>query len=268
VATTLEHPVSTPPAPAPAIIEVRVQPQAHEDGTSSLKSLASTVIIALFVITFVVQAFQIPSESMENTLLIGDYLLVDKASYGSESAMAFPIPYREVKRGDVIVFRYPVDPNQHFVKRVVGIPGDRIHLENGRVFVNRQLLSEPFALYKRSYKDGFRDNFPTTRFFSTQAKAAWLSEFPGFIRGADLIVPEGNYFVLGDNRNESSDSRYWGFVPRENIVGRPLLIYFSVGSPDDQAVTGTRNAKIDGFMARISSLPGAVRWNRAFRFVK
>jgi signal peptidase I len=133
--------------------------------------------------------------------------------------------------------------------------------------VNHKLVSEPFALYKRSVQDTFRDNFPNGRWLNPQAKAEWVNEYAQLVRGTDLVVPEGNYFVLGDNRNESFDSRYWGFVPRENVIGRPLLVYFSVDAQDHSSAAA-RNGKIDGFMARIWSLPGAVRWNRAFRFVK
>src|SRR5213080_5445833 len=113
------------------------------DWTTSLQSLLATVVIAVFVITFIVQAFQIPSESMENTLLIGDYLLVDKLRYGG-SMWDHIMPYRPVRRGDVIVFRYPVNPTQHFVKRVVGVPGDRVRLLNRQVYVNGIPLQEPY----------------------------------------------------------------------------------------------------------------------------
>src|SRR5207253_1995521 len=115
------------------------------DWLTSLQSLLATVVIAVFVITYIVQAFQIPSVSMENTLLIGDYLLVDKLCYGGSGS--FLIPYRPIRRGDIIVFHYPVNPSQHFVKRVIGVPGDRIHLVNRRVFVNGVPLPEPYARY-------------------------------------------------------------------------------------------------------------------------
>ena len=117
------------------------------DWLTSLQSLLATVVIAVFVITYVVQAFQIPSESMENTLLIGDYLLVDKLCYGGGNLADYVIPYRTIHRGDIIVFHYPVNPSQHFVKRVVGVPGDRIHLVNRRVFVNGVPLAEPYVRY-------------------------------------------------------------------------------------------------------------------------
>ena len=141
-----------------------------------------------------------------------------------------------------------------------------MHLANGRVFINGKLIPESFAIYKRSIVDPYRDNFPTTRFMNPNVDARWLREFPQLMRGGDLLVPEDHYFVLGDNRNESSDSRYWGFVPRANIVGRPLLIYFSVRQ--DDGMTAGSNDRIESFLARVSSLSGAVRWDRSFRFVK
>jgi signal peptidase I len=242
------------------------RPRSNEGLISSIQSLAATVVIALFVITFVVQAFQIPSQSMENTLQIGDYLLVDKVSYGADARNNLLLPYRTIKRDDVVVFKWPIDPHQHFVKRVVGLPGDRVHLANGKVFINGVPAAESFAIYKQASADPYRDNFPTTRYLNASADARWLQEFPQLMRGGDLLVPEDHYFVLGDNRNESSDSRYWGFVPRENVVGRPLLIYFSVRQ--DDAVPMISDDRIESFMARISSLSGAIRWDRSFRFVK
>jgi signal peptidase I len=271
VATIIENPARALETErlivAEPYVSVANQPK-REDWPASIKSLAATVVIAVFVITFVVQAFQIPSPSMENTLLVGDYVLVDKVSFGPSSALGFALPYRDIQRDDVIVFKYPYDENPHFVKRVIGVPGDRVHLENGKVYVNHKLVSEPFALYKNAGRDSYRDNFPNAMYMArSNVQRAWLEEFPNLVRGSDLVVPEDNYFVLGDNRNDSSDSRYWGFVPRENVVGRPLLVYFSVGARESSDATA-RNGKIDGFMARIWSLPGAVRWGRAFRFVK
>src|SRR5262249_29005426 len=134
----------------------------HTDWLASLQSLLTTVVIAVFVITFIIQAFQIPSESMENTLLIGDYLLVDKLRYGGSSLWDRVLPYRVVHRGDIVVFHYPVHPSEHFVKRVVGVPGDRVRLINRRVFVNGTPLAEPYVRYSSLEHDAFRDDFPRT----------------------------------------------------------------------------------------------------------
>src|SRR2546422_11114692 len=146
------------------------------DWTSSLQSLLATVVIAVFVITFVVQAFQIPSESMENTLLIGDYLLVDKLCYGGGGVGDHVIPYRQIHRGDIVVFHYPVNPAQHFVKRVVGVPGDRVRLINKRVFVNGTLMQEPFVQYIAPDRQPYRDDFPRTDAPVAEVTARWWQE--------------------------------------------------------------------------------------------
>ena len=136
-------------------------PQAAGTGVSgSLQSLLGTVVIAVFVITFIVQAFQIPSPSMENTLLVGDYLLVNKLCYGGGSIRNYFMPYRKVRRGDIVVFHYPVNPEQHFVKRVIGVPGDRVRLLNKQVLVNGVPLKEPYIHLSRPANDLFRDSFP------------------------------------------------------------------------------------------------------------
>jgi len=238
------------------------------DTVSSLQSLLATVVIAVFVITFVVQAFQIPSESMENTLLIGDYLLVDKLRYGGGGLWDFALPYRRVQRGDIIVFRYPVHPTQHFVKRVVGVPGDRVRLINRQVYVNGNALQEPYVRYSSRVHDPFRDDFPRLNLPVPGLEGDWWLEMKKLVEDDQLIVPQGNYFVLGDNRDESLDSRYWGFVPRENVIGRPLLIYWSVRDVDqDMAVPPTPGDKLFHFVYAATHLFQITRWDRTFRVV-
>jgi len=238
------------------------------DTVSSLQSLLATVVIAVFVITFVVQAFQIPSESMENTLLIGDYLLVDKLRYGGGGLWDFALPYRRVQRGDIIVFRYPVHPTQHFVKRVVGVPGDRVRLINRQVYVNGNALQEPYVRYSSRVHDPFRDDFPRLNLPVPGLEGDWWLEMKKLVEDDQLIVPQGNYFVLGDNRDESLDSRYWGFVPRENVVGRPLLIYWSMRN-FDQEIPASTNAgdKLVHFVYAATHLLQITRWDRTFRLV-
>src|ERR1039457_5469876 len=144
------------------------------DVISSLQSLLGTVVIAVFVITFIVQAFQIPSPSMENTLVIGDYLLVNKLCYGGGSLGDYFMPYRRVRRGDIVVFHYPVNPALHFVKRVIGVPGDRVRLVNKQVFVNGVPLKEPYAHFTRPANDLFRDNFPRLDVAPGETPEGWL----------------------------------------------------------------------------------------------
>jgi signal peptidase I len=250
-------------------VEKRVASR-YDDWPSSVQSLLSTVVIAIFVITFVVQAFQIPSESMENTLLIGDYLLVDKLRYGNrkEGFWEYVMPYRPVQRGDVVVFHYPINPTEHFVKRVVGVPGDRIRLVNRELFVNGVPQHEVYVRYSSSLHDVFRDEFPRVNVVVPGLEAAWWEQMKKLVEDGQLIVPEGHYFVLGDNRDESLDSRYWGFVPRENIVGRPLIIYWSVQSSDD-GVRGdpTAGDKLFHFAYAFTHLFQITRWDRTFRIV-
>jgi signal peptidase I len=234
----------------------------------SVQSLLTTVVIAVFVITFVVQAFQIPSESMENTLLIGDYLLVNKLRYGGGGIGDRLLPYRPVERGDIVVFHYPVNPRQHFVKRVVGIPGDRIRLIQGAVYVHGVRLNEPYVRHSSRFHDAFRDDFPRLNVAVPEVTSSWWREMHTLVDDDQLIVPKGYYFVLGDNRDESLDSRYWGFVPQENIIGSPLLIYWSVRSSGEATPASTApSGKLYHFAYAITHLFQLTRWERTFHLV-
>src|SRR6202167_1545895 len=255
-------------APGTHAPEVRRTPWAVGTGVSgSLQSLLGTVVIAVFVITFIVQAFQIPSPSMENTLLVGDYLLVNKLCYGRGSAAAYFMPYRRVRRGDIVVFHYPVDPAQHFVKRVIGVPGDRVRLVNKQVLVNGLPLKEPYARFSRTADDSFRDNFPRLDVLAGPTPEWWV-QLHKLVEDGQLIVPEGHYFVMGDNRDNSYDSRYWGFVPRANIIGRPLVIYWSVqGAEGDGTAPSTVSDKLHHFAYVVTHVFQITRWNRTLRLV-
>jgi len=245
------------------------QPQHSSSSWSEvIKSLSGTLVIAIFVVTFIVQAFQIPSESMEKTLLIGDYLLVDKLHFGQDSLWDKVIPYRLVRRGDIVVFHYPVDPSVHFVKRVVGIPGDKLRLIDRQVYVNGAPLNEPYVHYFRPH-DSYRDEFPRLDLaVMPSVSGTWWTQMQKLFVDNQLIVPEGYYFVMGDNRDDSLDSRYWGFVPRENIVGRPLLIYWSIQTPDPRGAQLTASDKLNRFLYALSHILQMTRWNRTFRLVK
>jgi signal peptidase I len=233
-----------------------------------MQSLAITVVIAVFVITFVVQAFQIPSESMENTLLIGDYLLVDKIHYGPHGLWGHVEPYEPIRRGDIIVFHYPVNPTQHFVKRVIGVPGDRVRLINKRVYINGQPQTERYVVYSRPFSE-YPDNFPVPGMIDPNMEMSWFIQLRKLVEGRELIVPENSYFVLGDNRDKSLDSRYWGFVPRENVVGRPLIIYFSMRRPIEVSTPlSSFSDKLHDLTYNLTDLSGRIRWRRAFRLIK
>lgn len=234
----------------------------------SLQSLVGTVVIAVFVITFIVQAFQIPSESMENTLLIGDYLLVNKLRYGGSTVGDLLVPYQKIRRGDIVVFHYPVNPAQHFVKRVIGVPGDHVRLIDRQVWVNGLPMKEPYARYTSVSHDVYRDDFPQVDYIVQGEEGRWFEELKKDVQHGELIVPTGQFFVMGDNRDESLDSRYWGFVPRKNIIGSPLIIYWSINSneSDYNAAAGAGD-KVMHFTYALSHLFKITRWDRTFRLV-
>jgi signal peptidase I len=192
------------------------------------------IVFAVFIVTFIVQPFRIPSGSMEPTLRVGDFLLVDKQSYGPAGVLdRLLLPPARVSRGDLVVFRYPVNPGLHLVKRVVGMPGDRIRMRGGLVLVNGRVLEEPYAFYSPSRPNGFRDDFPSLLEADPNVNLRWWIRLRGSMKDGQVTVPANQYFVLGDNRNDSEDSRYWGFVPRSAIVGRPLLVYFTLPAAED-----------------------------------
>jgi len=236
------------------------------DVISSLQSLMGTVVIAIFVITFIVQAFQIPSESMENTLLVGDYLLVNKLCYGEQGPGNHVMPYQRIQRGDIIVFHYPVDPKQHFVKRVIGVPGDKLRLVNKKVFINGKPLDEPYVRFLEPPNNLFRDNFPRTDIPAYGLDGKWWLEMRKLVEDGQLIIPQGHYFVMGDNRDDSQDSRYWGFVPQENVIGRPLVIYWSVRDWDRNPVA-TFPGRLLHLAYAVTHIFQITRWNRTLRLV-
>ena len=236
------------------------------DLISSIQSLSGTIVIAIFVITFIVQAFQIPSESMENTLLVGDYLLVNKLCYGGHGLGDHLMPYQKIARQDIIVFHYPVDPKQHFVKRVIGLPGDRLKMVNKKVFINGKLVDEPYVRFIEPPNNLFRDDFPRVDIPAYGLDGKWWLQMRKLVEDGELIVPEGHYFVMGDNRDDSQDSRYWGFVPQENIIGRPLVIYWSVQDWDHEAES-TFGGRLQHLAYAFTHLFQITRWNRTLRLI-
>jgi signal peptidase I len=226
-----------------------------------IESLLVTVLLALFGTTFVVQAFKIPSQSMEPTLLVGDHLLVNKFIFGGRGHWYDAVlPYRDVRRGDVIVFKFPFQDHPHYVKRLVGMPGDRIKIVDQKVYVNGQRVDEPYAYHDPDAPyDPFLFNFPPSNpdelFSSMQPE--WANEISSHVADGELVVPPGRYFAMGDNRDHSWDSRYWGFVDRDAIMGRPLIIYWSLATPEDSGEEGTVSTSL------VDTL---LRWPRRLRF--
>lgn len=270
-ASQKESPGATPPSPEQPR-RTPGAPPAHRPVSDSpgflpaVQSLLAIIVVAVFIVTFTLQPFRIPSGSMEPTLLIGDFLLVDK-QITSDSADSLVLPPPIVHRGDIIVFHFPVNPDVHLVKRVVGIPGDHIRLHGGHVLVNGLRLDEPYTIFRPTGPDNFRDNFPRLQSADPAIDSRWWIRMRKLIEDGELIVPAGNYFVLGDNRNDSEDSRYWGFVPQENIVGRPLMIYFSLRQADPFGYASPRVAGIALRPDEPAPLRFA-RWDRIFRIVR
>jgi signal peptidase I len=235
----------------------------------ALASLLRTVVVALFLLTFVLQPFLIPSESMERTLLVGDFLLVNKQIFapvgGPWSLGRWLMPYRNVERGDIVVFHHPDPP--YLVKRVVGTPGDRIRIVDDRVTVNDKVLDEPYAAFEPVTPNPFLVNFPTRVYTDPNIDPLWWDELQSLTRNGELVVPQGHYFMLGDNRNHSKDSRFWGFVPRQAIVARPLVIYFSLRRPSSTDVHQAVDDRLDHDRELSVRLADFARWKRIFQVV-
>jgi signal peptidase I len=197
-----------------------------------IESLLVTVILALFGTTFVVQAFKIPSQSMEPTLLVGDHLLVNKFIFGGRDRWYDHIlPYREIRRGDIIVFKFPFQDHPHYVKRVIGIPGDRVKIVDQQVYVNGKRMNEPYIVRDPAAPyDAFGDNYPphSPAYLQANMQPEWADEIFQYIHNGEIVVPPEKYFAMGDNRDHSWDSRFWGFVDRDAVMGRPVVIYWSV----------------------------------------
>jgi signal peptidase I len=250
----------------------------HEDPTTIsdyLESLLVTVLLALFGTSFVVQAFKIPSASMEGTLLIGDHLLVNKFIFGGSGAWYEKVlPYRPLERGDIIVFKYPYADHQHFVKRVIGLPGDRLKMVDQQMFVNGKPLNEPYVVHDHDQLanyDPFNTSFPPRRdqMISQQvvSESGWRETLRSYVQGDEIVVPPGKLFAMGDNRDHSSDSRYWGFVDRSAIMGRPFLIYWSVDATSNDYTQTTFLQRLVGVFDTLAHLPSRTRWSRMLHTV-
>jgi signal peptidase I len=240
-----QPPARTAPAPAP-----------YRKSTvrEYFEAIATAVILALFIRTFVVQAFKIPTGSMENNLLIGDHLIVNKFVFGPDHGIDRALlPMREIRRGDVVVFKYPEDPDRDFIKRVIGLPGETLEVKNKRVYINGKMLDEPYVHYLEP---------PGTPSEYHEVTSFDLRETYG-----PVIVPADKYFVMGDNRDNSQDSRYWGFLPREYVKGRALMIYWSYESEtEDYQQTGI-GPTLKGLGSVFVHFFTRTRWDRMFHLI-
>ena len=222
-------------------------------------------IILLFGTTTLLQAYVVPTGSMTGTVLVGDHMLVDKLAYAPPGPLTSTVlPYQQIERGDIIVFRYPVNLRENYVKRVIGVPGDRIRLENKQLILNGARTVEPYIRTDGSVNSRYMNNFPSYPDILIERRG--LEMLAQHVRDGELVVPPGHYFAMGDNRDDSADSRFWGLVPRANIIGKPVLIFWSYDAPTEQLTGGMLNPAhaIDvaqHFFTR-------TRWDRTFRLVR
>jgi signal peptidase I len=239
-------------------------PPAGEPPRGTIAEWTVTILLLLFLTTTLVQAFVIPTGSMEDSLLIGDHLLVDKLTFAPAGPVSrYLLPYSPIQRGDIIVFRYPVDIKQTFVKRCIGTPGDRIRIVNKRVYLNGVKLEEPYKYHKTDYIDSYRDNFPGEPNVAVDRGASDM--LLNHVVNGEIVVPPNHYFAMGDNRDSSLDSRYWGFVPRENIIGKPLIIYWSYDAPTDQL--NNSSISLDHVLDLAQNFFTKTRWRRTFMLI-
>jgi signal peptidase I len=246
------------------------KPQKPKETTAEfIASIAAVLVTGLFIITFTLQAFVIPSSSMENTLLIGDHVFVDRIMLAPKSSWVGPlIPYRHVKHDDIFVFISPAEPGLYVVKRVVGVPGDRIRLQDGVVYRNGERLDPPFVVRNGTY-DGYRDNFPTVAPNDYNGVTpAWREALPSHLQNGELVVPPNSIFAMGDNRDVSLDSRYWGFVPFENVIGRPMFLYWSFQQPRDEYTRTSIAERVQFLFTIVIHFFDQTRWSRMFHVVR
>jgi signal peptidase I len=267
--TTL--PAAKKPAVKPAA-DTAIQPKKREKQKETtpefIASLAVVLVTGLFIITFVIQAFEIPSSSMEKTLLIGDHVFVNRILFAPVTKWLGPLlNYRNPKHGDIMVFISPAQPGLYVVKRVMGTPGDRLRLQNGQVYRNGTKLDEPYVVRNGTY-EGYRDNFPSLPPGPyTDVSPEWRLTLPSHIENGELVVPPDSIFAMGDNRDVSLDSRYWGFVPRENVIGTPLFIYWSFQTPPGEYLRTSMAERISFIFRIIIHFFDQTRWSRMLHVV-
>lgn len=252
-------------------VEELEEEKPRETTVEFLASIAGVLVTGLFIITFVLQAFAIPSSSMEDTLLIGDHLFVNREQFAAPTRWIGPLmPYRDVHRDEVAVFMSPEQPGLFLVKRIIGVPGDHIHLRDNVVYRNGEKLNEPYVRHKREEHNPYTEDFPSIAPSGAYgvSNEKWARELPEHFEGGDIVVPPDSFFAMGDNRDNSYDSRFWGFVPRKNVIGRPMFIYWSFITPEDQYQMNGAGDRI-GFLAHIIvHFFDQTRWSRTFRLVR
>jgi signal peptidase I len=243
----------------------------REEKRNSVAEWAVTIILLLFGTTTLAQAFVIPTGSMQDTLLVGDHVLVDKLAYAPAGPLSKHfLPYEDPKHGDIIVFRYPAEISTTLVKRLIGMPGDRLKIDRGVVYRNGSRLNEPYVYHKYAY-DPTLDNFPTPCCRPVKeelAQEAQRDMLDRHVTAGEVVVPANMYFAMGDNRDNSSDSRYWGFVPRANIIGKPFLIYWSYRATTEDLTGESTGSMVRHFVDLGEHFFTRTRWERTFKLVR
>jgi signal peptidase I len=251
----------TKPEPEP----LKLPETAKEEVRHWIADWTVTILLLLFGTTTLLQAFVVPTGSMTKTVLVGDHMIVDKLAYSpSGSISKYLLPYEEIKRGDIIVFKYPLDPSQPYVKRAIGVPGDRIRFENKVLILNGKRIVEPYRLLEPAQTSNYLNNFPQDPDIAIDTRGREM--LSRYVQGNELVVPENYYFAMGDNRDNSADSRFWGLVPRDNIIGKPVIIFWSYDAPTEQLVGGTLNP--DHLLDLAQHFFTRTRWERTFRLVR
>lgn len=257
-------------AAPPAVKPVKESETKREPARNSIAEWAVTILLLLFGTTTLVQAFVIPTGSMEDTLLIGDHLLVDKLAYAPSGPVSqYLLPYEQPKHGDIIVFHPPHDITQTYVKRVIGVPGDHLKMVNRIVYRNGIRLNEPYVVHKFPYEPS-RDNFPgePTPFAEGLQAELQRDMLENHVVNGEVVVPPNSYFAMGDNRDNSLDSRYWGFVPRDNIIGKPLLIYWSYRASTEDLAGSSVNSLFSHAIDLGEHFFTRTRWDRTFKIIR
>jgi len=235
-----------------------------------LASLASVLVTGLFIITFVLQAFEIPSGSMENTLLIGDHVFVNREQFAPPSSfLGKLLPYRTPHNDEVAVFVSPVQPGLFLVKRIIGIPGDHLRVRDGAVYRNGKKLEEPFTLHMPPEpRLVYGNNFPSVPPEGYNVAPSWQEALPQHIESGELVVPPGHFFGMGDNRDNSYDSRFFGLIPQENLIGRPMFIYWSFETPEGQYEHTAWTERVGFLLHTMLHFFDMTRWSRTFKVVR
>ncbi|HEX4771045.1 MAG TPA: signal peptidase I [Bryobacteraceae bacterium] len=271
---TMDIPERTPPSSDQADLPSRDRGSQKRVSRGVVGEWVVTILVLLFASTSVAWAYVVPTGSMEKTILIGDHLIVDKLAYAKPGSISrYLLPYETPKHGDIIAFRYPADPSSVFVKRVVGVPGDRIRIVNQVVYRNGLPLHEPYVWHSIPFADPFQADFPLNASLpdtnpDKQRDALLHDMLDHHVSNGEVVVPGRAYFAMGDNRDNSLDSRYWGFVPRENIIGKPVLIYWSYDAPERDLMSNTPSDVGRHFLDVSTHFFKRTRWSRTFQVVR